>query len=169
MNQYLELGVVNNTHGIKGEVKFTLWCDSIDYIKQLNKVYLDDEGLNSLTLSTARQQKNMAILKFDEISNIEQAQTIKNKILYCNRDDVKLEEGVHYLADVIGCDVIDNQTNENYGTIVDIQNHGSCDIYDVVNSSKHYLIPVIDDIVKDVNVEDRIVKITLMKGLFDED
>ena len=169
MNQYLELGVVNNTHGIKGEVKFTLWCDSIDYIKQLNKVYLDDEGLNSLTLSTARQQKNMAILKFDEISNIEQAQTIKNKILYCNRDDVKLEEGVHYLADVIGCDVIDNQTNENYGTIVDIQNHGSCDIYDVVNSSQHYLIPVIDDIVKDVNVEDRIVKITPMKGLFDED
>ncbi len=169
MNQYLELGKVNNTHGIKGEIKLTMWCDSIDYIKQLKTVYLDDKGQKSLTLVSARQQKNIAILKFQEIGSIEQAELLKNKIIYCNRDDAPLEEGKHYLVDVIGCIVVDVNTNEEYGKIVDIQNHGSCDIYDVVKNKKHFLLPVIDDIVKEVNTDDKIVKINPMKGLFDED
>ena len=42
MKQYLEIGKVNNTHGIKGEVKLAMWCDGIDYLKQLKRVYLDE-------------------------------------------------------------------------------------------------------------------------------
>ena len=68
MKQFLEVGKVNNTHGIRGEVKLTMWCDDIDYLKQLKTLYLDDKGNKSLTLISARAQKNIAILKFSEIT-----------------------------------------------------------------------------------------------------
>ena len=169
MKQYLEIGKVNNTHGIKGEVKLAMWCDGIDYLKQLKRVYLDENGENELTLLSARRQKNIAILKFAQITCIEQAENLKNKILYCNRDDAKIDDGAYYLADVIGCIVKDIDSEEEYGKIVDVVNYGAGDIYDVKNGSKHNLIPCIKDIVKKIDIENGFVYIKSMKGLFDED
>ncbi len=168
MKQYLEIGKVNNTHGLKGEVKMLMWCDGIDYIKQLQTLYLDDEGKESITLLSARQQKNTAILKFAEITTIEDANELKNKILYCNRDDAEIDENSHYLADIIGCTVIDIDTDEEYGEIVDVLNYGASDIYDVNSQTKHILIPAIDDVVKKIDTENQAVYIKPMKGLFDE-
>lgn len=169
MKKFLELGKVNNTHGLKGEVKVALWCDSIDFVKQLKNVYLDDKGEQGLSLVSARSQKNIGILKFVEITTIEQAEELKGKILYCDRDQAKIDDDAYYLADVIGCYVVDVDTEEEYGKIVDIQNYGSCDIYDVESWGKHRLIPAIPDIVKEVNTEYQVVRIKPMKGLFDED
>ena len=84
MKQYLEIGKVNNTHGLKGEIKMAMWCDDIDYIKQLKTVYLDDEGKKALTLLSARQQKNVAILKLAEVTDIDAAEQLKGKVLYRN-------------------------------------------------------------------------------------
>ena len=168
MKQFLELGKINNTHGIKGEVKVARWCDDINYVKQLKTVYLDSNGKKSLTLVSARPQKNIGILKFAEITTVEQAQELKNKVLYCNRDDAKIDDGKHYLADIIGCYVVDIDTDEEYGKIVDVLNYGSCDIYDVESWGKHTLIPAIDDVVKEINTEYQVIKIKPMKGLFDE-
>ena len=113
-------------------------------------------------------QKNIGILKFAEITTVEQAQELKNKVLYCNRDDAKIDDGKHYLADIIGCYVVDIDTDEEYGKIVDVLNYGSCDIYDVESWGKHTLIPAIDDVVKEINTEYQVIKIKPMKGLFDE-
>lgn len=168
MKQYLEIGKINNTHGLKGEVKMLMWCDGIDYIKQLKTVYLDDDGKKPLTLLSARQQKNVAILKFAEITTIETADELKNKVLFCNRDDAKIDEDSHYLADIIGCYVVDVDTEEEYGKIVDVLNYGASDIYDVESWGQHTLIPAIDDIVKEIDTEYQVVRIKPMKGLFDE-
>ena len=169
MKEFLEIGKVNNTHGLRGEVKLEMWCDSIDYLRQLEKVYLDDKGNKSLSLVSARPQKNIAILKFSEINSIEEAEGLKNKILYCNRNDAEIEEGAYYLADIIGSRVVDIETGREYGRIVDIMNYGSSDIYDVLKDKKHYLIPAIDDVVKEIKTDEQIVLIKPMKGLFDED
>ena len=102
-------------------------------------------------LISARPQKSIGILKFAEITTIEQAEELKNKIIYCNRDDAQIEEGAYYLADLIGCYVVDADTEEEYGKIVDVVNYGSCDIYDVESWGRHTLIPALPDIVKDIN------------------
>lgn len=168
MKQYLEIGKINNTHGLRGEVKMLMWCDDIDYIKQLKTVYLDDEGKKPLTLLSARQQKNVAILKFAEITTIDSAEEMKNKVLYCNRDDAVIDDDAHYLADIIGCAVVDVDTNEEYGKITDVLNYGASDIYDVERNGKHTLIPAIDDVVVEIDTENQTVRIKPMKGLFDE-
>lgn len=168
MKQYLEIGKVNNTHALKGEVKLEMWCDGIDFLKQLKSVYLDAEGSRKLTLVSVRPQKNIAIIKFAEISTVEEAEKLKGRVLYCNRGDVQLDSDSYYLADLIGCYVVDSETEEEYGRITDVMNYGSCDIYDVENGGKHILVPATPDIIAEINTEYQVVRIKPMKGLFDE-
>lgn len=168
MKQFLEIGRLINTHGIKGEMKLDMWCDDIDYLNQLKTLYLDDEGVNSLELISARPQKNHAIVKFAEITSIDEAEKLKGSIVYCNRDDAEIDEDANYIQDLIGCSVVNVQNNEEYGKVTDVVNYGASDILDVVKDKKHYYIPVIPDIVKKIDTENEIIGIMLMKGLFDE-
>lgn len=169
MKQFLEVGIVNNTHGIKGEMKFTLWCDDINYLKQLKVLYLDDKGEKPVKVISVRPQKNIAVLKLEGINTIEQAEELKGRVLYCNRDDAVIDENANYIADIIGCYIVDIDTEEEYGQVKDVLNYGSCDIYDVESWGKHTLIPATPDIVKEINTEYQVIRIKKMKGLFDED
>lgn len=168
MKQYLEIGKLVNTHGIKGELKLDLWCDGVDYVKQFNTVYLDENGAQPLTPVSVRPQKHMAIIKFSEITSIEQAQEYKNKIIYGNRDDAVIDENANYVADLIGCYVVDIDTEQEYGRVVDVLNHGASDILEIEDWGKKKYVPVIPDIVKEINTEYEVIKIKYMKGLFDE-
>lgn len=168
MKQYLEIGKLNNTHGVKGELKMQLWCDDINYLKQLDTLYLDENGLKSVKLLSVRPQKDIAIIKLDGIDTIEKVEMLKGKVLYCNRDDAQIDEDANYIADIIGCYVIDVDTEEEYGKVVDVVNYGSCDIYDIESWGKHTLIPAIPDIIKEINTEYQVIRIKKMKGLFDE-
>ncbi len=169
MQQFLEVGRVNNTHGIKGEVKFELWCDNIEYLKQFKVLYLDGEGKTPLKIKSVRPQKNSAILSLEGYDSIEKAEKIKGRVLYGNRNDAQIDENSNYIADLIGCYVVDIDTDEEYGQVKNVLNYGSCDIYDVENWGKHTLVPAVSDVVKEINIEYRLIKIKNMKGLFDED
>jgi len=169
MKQYLEVGLLNNTHGVRGEMKLTLWCDDLDYLRRFQVLYLDPEGQHPLHVTALRPQKQGAIIRFAEITSIEQAETIKGKVLYGDRADGKLPEGRTYIQDLLGCLVIDADSGTAYGTIADVQNYGSCDIYDVQQGKAHTLVPAIDDVVVEKDVAAGVVKIRPMKGLFDAD
>jgi 16S rRNA processing protein RimM len=169
MKQYLEIGRINNTHGIKGEMKFELWCDDISYLKQFKTLYFDEKGERSVELISARPQKNSAIIKLDGIDSIEQAEKLKGTVLYGNREDASIDEDANYIQDLIGCYVVDIDTEEEYGQVKDVLNYGSCDIYDIESWGKHYLVPAIPDVVKEINTEYKVIYIKKMKGLFNED
>lgn len=167
MKQYLEIGKLVNTHGIKGELKLDLWCDDVDYVKQFKTVYLDENGRQALTVVSIRPQKHMGIIKFAEITSIEQAEEYKNKIIYGNRDDAVIDENANYIADLIGCYVVDIDTEQEYGRVVDVLNHGASDILEIEDNGSKKYVPVIPDIVKEINTEYEVIKIKYMKGLFD--
>lgn len=169
MQQYLEIGKLNNTHGIKGELKMMLWCDDINYLKQFDTLYLDKEGKVALEVLSVRPQKNLAIIKFSGIDTIEQAETIKGKTVYGNRADAVIDEDANYIADLIGCTVTDIDNGEEYGIVKDVVNYGSCDIYEIVSDGKPKLIPATPDIVKEIDIQNEVIRIKKMKGLFDED
>lgn len=169
MKQYLEIGKIVNTHGVRGEMKMQLWCDDIEFLKNIKTVYYDEKGTKSATLLAARPQKDMALIKLSDVDDFDKAQSLKNAVLYCNRDDAKIDEDAHFIQDVIGCYVVDIDTNDEYGKIEDVVNYGSSDIFVVKDGFKKHLIPNISDIVKEINTEYEVVKIKLMKGLFDED
>lgn len=169
MKQFLEIGKLINTHGIKGEMKLELWCDDIEYVKQFKALYLDDNGNKPLTVLSVRPQKNHAIIKLAEITSIEEAEKLKNRVLFGNRDDAEIDDDANYIQDIIGCAVVDIENEKNYGTVVDVLNHGASDILDVKFDGGHRYVPVIEDIVKEIDTENQVITIKYMKGLFDED
>lgn len=164
----LQVGKIINTHGLRGEVKVSAWTDTPDVLEHLTRVYLD-EGDKSLTIRSVRYQKNNLLIQFDEISDINEAETYKNKILYAERKDLgELPEGVYYIIDLLGCHVMDDDTGEEIGVLHDIFQTGSNDVYDVVKTDgKHILLPVIDEVVKSVDIEGKQIRVHLIAGLED--
>lgn len=166
---YLEAGKVVNVHGLRGEVKIMPWCDSPDFLCEFDYLYLDGQGRKELEIVNARVFKNMVIAKFSGYDTVEQAETLRNKVLYLSREDVELDENTYFVKDLIGVKVIDNDTGVEYGVIKDVFQTGANDVYTVKNGEKEYLVPAIADVVVDTDIENKIMHITPLKGLFEDE
>lgn len=164
---YLEVGKIINTHGLRGEVKVSVWMDYPEDFEALERVYLKKNN-ECLTVGNIKYQKNNLIVKFKEINDINEAEKYKNSVLTADRSDLEeLPEGVYYIADLIGCEVFDDK-GERVGEIADVFNTGSSDIYDVKREGKkNLLLPVIDDVVLNVDIENKKVTVHIMDGLED--
>lgn len=171
MENMLEIGKIVNTHGLKGEVKVTPWMDYPEDFEELETVYLKTRNETiKLTIKNVKYQKNNLIVKFSEFNDINEVEQYKNCILYADRDELgELPEGVHYIVDLIGLDVIDEKDGSKIGILSDVFNTGANDIYDVKrDGKKNLLLPVIDDVIKEINIADGYVKVHVMEGLDDE-
>lgn len=167
---YLEVGKIVNTHGLLGEVKVVPWTDYPENFEDIPYVYAKTrKGEERLDITRVRYQKNNLILKFEQIKDINEAELYKNTVLLCERSMFNLPEGVHFIADLIGLEVYDEENGEKIGVIADVFNTGSNDIYDVRREGKrNLLIPVIDDVVKKIDIEGGRVTVYMMEGLDDE-
>lgn len=164
--EFLEVGKIINTHGLRGDVKVTAWTDVPEDFEDIPKVYIKRKsGDEVLTVSKVKYQKNNLIIKFKEINDIDEAEKYKGLTIYADRDDLwELEDGVYYIADLIGLDVYDE--NGKIGVIADVFNTGANDIYDVKREGKkNLLLPVIDDVVKEIDLENKRVTVHVMEGL----
>lgn len=166
--QFLEIGQIVNTQGLKGEMRVDPWCDSPEFICRFNELYLENGDIIKITRS--RVQKNVAVIKVEGIDTIEQADTMRRTILYINRNDVNLDDGVFFVQDILGCEVIDEKTRKCYGKVTDVLKTGANDVYQVTDDeSKNYLIPVIDDVVISTDIDSGVILIRPMKGIFDDE
>ena len=165
----LEVGKIINTHGLKGEVKIATWTDSPDVFEDLEYVIIKSKkGDITLNIKGVKYQKNNIIVKFRELERIEDAEPLKNSVLYVPREMLgELPEGVYYIADLIGLEVFDDEGHK-IGVIADVFSTGANDIYDIKREGqKNLLLPVIDDVVLDVDIEGGKVTVHIMEGLLD--
>lgn len=163
----LEVGKIVNTHGLRGEVKIVTWTDYPEVFEDLEYVYatIRKETVR-LTLKGIKYQKNNIIAKFSEINSIDEAQNFKNAVLTTDREQLgELPDGVYYIADLIGCEVFEE--NGNFlGKISDVFNTGASDIYAVsAPEKKDLLIPVTQDTVISVDITSKKVIVNLIEGL----
>ena len=166
--QFLEIGQIVNTHGLKGDVKVDPWCDSPDFICEFDEFYLKDGS--TVEVERARVQKNVAIVKLKGVDSVEQADLLRRTVLYIDRDDVELDEDVFFIQDILGCEVKDADSGELYGKVTDVLKTGANDVYQITNGDgKNYLIPVIDDVVIDTDIESGVITIRPLKGIFDDE
>lgn len=169
MDNYFRVGVIANTHGIKGEVKVFPTTDDANRFKKLKQVFVD-LGREKVELEVAgcRFFKNLVIVKFKGIDDINDIEKYKGKDLLVSRENaVPLEEGEYYIADLIDLKVI-NEDNEEIGVLYDVMQTGANDVY-VINmtNGKELLLPAIDDCVLDINLEEGYIKIHILDGLLD--
>ena len=166
MEQFLQVGVISSTHGIRGEVKVFPTTDDPMRFKKLKKVFLDTgrERLE-LEVQSVRFFKQFAIVKFKGIDNINDIEKYKGKGIFVPMEDaVPLDEDEYYIADLIGMEVFTE--DGHFGVVRDVMETGANEVY-IVESDEHgeVLIPAIRQCVLDVNVEEKKMKIRLMDGL----
>ncbi len=166
---FLEIGKIVGTHGIRGMVRIQPWCDGIDSLKGVKNYFTDKSGQNALLLERIAENGNVFIAKFKGIDTIENAEDYRGRVLYISRNDVSLEEGRYFIQDIIDCSVYDNENGTLYGVISDVSSTGANDVWHIKNGDKEYLIPNIPPVVKEVNVDTGVIKITALKGIFDDE
>lgn len=171
IKDYLEIGQIVSTHGIKGEVRLNPWCDTPEFVKKFKTLYRDDKGNNSFKVVSCRTHGNVAVLKLEGIDTVESAQALRNTVLYMKRSDVNLPEGKWFVSELIGCDVLDyDHNNICYGELTDIDSGTANDIWYIKTpDGKEVLIPAIKDVVIKCDVADNKVYIRPLRGLFSED
>lgn len=153
-------------HGLRGDVKVVSWCDSPGFLCEFKSLYLH-EGREVLHVLEARVHKNVVIISVDDMCGPEEARNLIGQVLYIDRDDIQLEEGRYFIEDIVGLSVFDQRTGEIYGKVSDVLRTGANDVYQVTcQDGKDYLIPVIDDVVKSVDILSGRIEIIPIKGLF---
>lgn len=169
IKEYLELGQIVSTHGIKGEMRFNPWCDTPDFVKKFKTLYFDNKGENSIKVISARPHGNVVILMLDGVDDIDKARALKNKVLYMKRSDAKLSKGTWFIQELFDCKVFDDNTGKELGIITDVSETGANDVWHIKTSYGEVLIPAIKQVVVSVDVEEGIVKINPIKGLFEDE
>lgn len=164
----IEVGQIVNTHGIKGEVKVNPWTDNVDVFSNFDYLYAKnkDEFLK-LNIEHLRFHKNCAIIKFKEIMDMNDAESYKGITLYIDKNLLgELPEGVYYIADLIGLTV--KTDTEVLGNVADVFPTGSNDVYVVrQQGKKDLLIPVIHDVILEINPSGGYILVKLLDGLLD--
>lgn len=167
MEEFLRVGIITSTHGLKGEVKVYPTTDYPERFEEIKEVMLDTgRGKRTLTIQNVRYFKNQVILKFKEINNINDIEKYKQCELWVNRENgTPLEEGEYYIADLIDCKVY-LEDGSYFGILVDVMETGANDVY-VVESQEHgeVLLPAIEDCVKEIDIEKGKITVHLMDGL----
>jgi len=169
MKAFLEAGKIVGTHGVRGELRVQPWCDSPDFLAGFKTFYFDPKGKNAVTAESARAHGNLVLLRLNGVESIEQASLLRNKILYISRADAKIDENGWFVQDLMGCIVFDAVSGANLGELTDVSRTGANDVWHVTKDEREYLIPAIPDVIKSVDVVGGIIKITPLKGIFDDE
>jgi 16S rRNA processing protein RimM len=167
MDNYLRVGVISSTHGIKGEVKVFPTTDDPERFKELKQVYLDTgRDFILLEIEGVKFFKQMVILKFKGIDNINDIEKYRGKDLLISRDNaVKLEEGEYFIYDLINSEVVTDE-GEPLGILTEIMATGANDVYIVKTvEGKELLLPSIKECILKVDVENKRITVHLLNGL----
>lgn len=166
MESLLEVGQIVNTYGIKGFVKVVPLVDNNNQFKSFKTLYIQEKhNISELQIEEVKFSKNLVLLKFKGIETIEQAEELRNLYLEAKRSDIKLEEGAHFIVDLLGLEVY---TEEGIllGKLKEVLQPGANDVYIVEDEAKkEILLPAIPDVIKNIDIEENKMIVKLIEGL----
>lgn len=166
MEQFLQVGVISSTHGVRGEVKVFPTTDDPERFLELKNVILDaGKEQISLEIQNVKFFKQFVILKFKGIDNINDIEKYKGRPLLVSREDaVDLEEDEYYIADLIGMEVITDEGEK--GKLTDVIETGANEVYVVeFETFGEVLLPAIHECILEVDIEKMQMKVHLLPGL----
>ena len=159
--QFLEAGQIVNTHGVRGELKIVPWCDSAEFLCRFDTLYIYKTPVKVLS---ARPHKGNVLAALEGVGDVNEAMRLKGKTVFIDRTNVVLPEGRHFLADLMGLDVIDADSGERLGVVADVLTPPAHEVY-VVKGAHEYMIPAVDEFLVETNVEGGYIKVRLIEGM----
>lgn len=166
MLEYISIGQIVNTHGLRGEVKVYPLTDDIRRFDRIDSVYIEENNdLIALDVTDVKYLKNMVIIKFENIDDAESAEKLRNRYIKVHRKDaVKLPEDTFLICDLIGLQVF-TAAGVYLGNVADIIQTGSNDVFVVRSEDKEVLIPGLKSIFKNIEFESKKIIVELPEGL----
>ncbi len=168
MNKKIPLGEILKPHGIKGELKILFYNEESKSLQKDQKVFLESPQKNIIEYKIERIfysfRKNR--IKFFDINTIDEADDLRGYIVNIDRSDLpEINDSEYYLSDLVGYSLID-KSNKNYGKVIEVLALPANSVLNVSKDDKEYLIPLIDDVVLEVNQNQKVIIIDPIEGLF---
>lgn len=167
---YLECGKIINIHGFCGAVKLESWCDSPSVLAGLGTLWFS-EGARMIPrrVRSASVFKQFVIAELEGIEGEEAANRLRGVTVYAAREDLPIEDGAFFIADLVGTPIRHADTGASIGTLTDVIPGATADLYTVtLSSGKTALIPAVPAFVVKVDLSDA-VYIRPIPGLLGED
>lgn len=166
MESLLEVGQIVNSYGIKGFLKVVPLVDNNNQFKEFKRLYVQEKNTyKELKIEEIKFSKNLVLIKAEGIDTIEIATKFKNLYLFAKRKDIKLEKGAHFIVDLIGLEVY-TEEGKLLGKLKEVLQPGANDVYVVKNEkNEQILIPVIPDVIKNIDIENKKIIVKLLNGL----
>ena len=162
LQEYIEVGQIVNTHGIKGEMKINPWGFDPEFIAGFKTLYIDGVAVRP---TSRRIHKNTVMIMIPEVTDINAALTYKNKVVSIRRSDAHLPKGEYFDEELKGLKVYDHFPRRLVGTLDEVLTYPAHKIYEVVGE-KEYLIPAVPDVfIESVDMDSQTVRVHMMKGL----
>lgn len=155
--EFLDVGEIVTTHGVRGEVKVLPWADSPEFLLDYNRVII---GTVEYKVEQCRIQKTCNLLKLAGVDSMEQAQQLRGKTVKIYREDAP--DDLIFAAELIGMEVF---CNENcIGTISDVLDYPGNKVY-VVRGDYEYMIPAVKEFVLSTSLQDNKMLVRLIEGM----
>ncbi|MEA4920233.1 MAG: ribosome maturation factor RimM [Clostridiaceae bacterium] len=166
MASIIEWGKIVNTHGVRGELKVMPWVDFIVLAKKVKALDIDGKSYN---IVSARGHQGMVLLTLDGVDTMERAKALKDKILTSDRASINLGKGHYFYSDIYGFDVYDLRTKAVIGKLERIESYPGGDVYVVAVETGEVLIPMVEAFDKGADLETRVVTVSTIKGMLEDD
>ena len=180
MINYFRIGYIITTHGIKGELKCINTSDDLHRYDDVKSIYLvpknelsfNISGINKdkyiYTVENVKYIKNSVIIKCKKIDTIEEAKRYVGYDIYIDRQDAKkLKNNEYYIPDLIGLKLVD-QNNKELAEVIDVIDNMSQAKLIVKKDNKEYIIPMVSEFIKKIDLNNKIIEVLLVEGLLDD-
>ncbi|MEL7604681.1 ribosome maturation factor RimM [Sedimentibacter saalensis] len=166
MKEYIKVGKIVNTHGVKGCLKCIPLTDDMERFDELEYVYTEKDN-KKRKIKNVWYRKGLVYLELEDINDMDAAESLRNTFISIYDDQLReLPEGSYYLFDLEGMEVY-SDLGEYIGKISEIYQTGANDVYEVVDKNKSYLIPAVKEVVKEVSVKEKKMVIHVIEGLLE--
>lgn len=171
MHEYLQIGKIVNTHGVRGEVRLIPLTDDPHRFDKLKSILVEKDGaMVQHSVKDVKYTKGSVILKLSDIETMEAAEALRNCFVLIDRKNaVKLPKDSFFICDILGSEVFD-ENGLLLGKLNDVLQTGSNDVYIIKNNEgKEVLLPALKSVVRSVSLEQKRIDVTVPKGLLDDE
>ena len=161
------IGKIVSASGLKGEVKVYSYAQSVDRFAKVEKLILERDGsCRTMEIEKVRFQNGMAVVKLKGINDRDQAEAIRESMVYITDEDLEeLPEGMYYVKDMIGLKVVDTGSYGEIGTVKDVLQNTSQDVYVVKTPrGREIMIPAVEEFIRDIDIEGGVLTVALIPG-----
>ena len=167
MQNYLPACKIVSTHGVRGEMKALPLCDGAAFLAKFKRLFTSADGAGETRVLGVRAQGNVNLLRLDGVNDMDAARAQVGRTYYLAKADAKLPRGRYFIDDLLGCDVVDADTDRVYGQLTNVDRPAAQDIYTVTDGAgEEYMLPAVPEFVKKIDIDARKIFVTPIEGMF---